>query len=54
MQNLAKFTHFEIFIFIQDWLTQNILSIGATICIFNSKMQRFHSKIISYEKMKKD
>jgi hypothetical protein len=37
-QNLAKFTHFEIFIFIQQWLTQNMWSIGATICTFNNKL----------------
>jgi hypothetical protein len=54
MQNLAKFTHFEIFIFIQQWLTQNMWSIGATIGIFNNKLQKIHSKILSVEKMKND
>jgi hypothetical protein len=39
MQNLAEFTHFEKFIFIQQWLTQNMWSIGATMCIFNNKLQ---------------
>jgi hypothetical protein len=31
--------HFENFIFIQQWLTQNMWYIGATICIFNKKLQ---------------
>jgi len=39
-QNMEKFTHFEIFIFIQQWLIQNIWSIGATICILNEKLQK--------------
>jgi len=39
----AKFTHFEIFIFIQQWLTQNMWSIGATICLDN-KLQKISSK----------
>jgi hypothetical protein len=52
-QNLAKFTHFEKFILIQQLLTQNMWSIGATICIFNNKLQKISFKIISYEKMKK-
>ncbi len=43
-QNLAKFTHFEKIIFIQQWLTQNMLSIGATICIFNNKLQKISFK----------
>jgi hypothetical protein len=37
-QNLAKHTHFEKFIFIQQWLTQNMWYIGAIICIFNIKL----------------
>jgi hypothetical protein len=44
MQNLAKFTHFEKFIFIQQLLTQNMWSIGATICIFNNKLQKISLK----------
>ncbi len=44
MQNLAKFTHIEKFIFIQQWLTQNMWSIGATICIFDSKLQKISFK----------
>jgi hypothetical protein len=43
-QNLANFTHFEKFIFIQQWLTQNMWSIGATICIFNKKLQNISFK----------
>ncbi len=34
----AKFTHFEIFIFIQQWLTQNMWSIGPTISILDNKL----------------
>jgi pantothenate kinase len=44
MKNLAKFTHFDIFIFIQQWLTQNIWSIGAIICIFSNKLQNISFK----------
>ncbi len=44
MQNLAEFTHFEKFIFIQQWLTQNMRSIGATTCIFNNKLQKISFK----------
>ncbi len=40
-QNLTKYTHFEKFIFIQQWLTQNMWSIGPIICIFNNKLQKF-------------
>jgi hypothetical protein len=54
MQNLANFTHFEKFIFTQKWLTQNMWFIGATIHMFNNKLKNIHSKILSYEKMKKD
>jgi hypothetical protein len=39
----AKSTHFEIFIFIQQRLTQNMWSIGATICLDN-KLQKISSK----------
>jgi hypothetical protein len=38
---LAKFTHFEKIIFIQQWLTQNMWFIGATIFIFNKKLSKF-------------
>jgi hypothetical protein len=44
MQNLTKFTHFEKFIFIQKWLTQNMWYIGATICISNNKLQKISLK----------
>ncbi len=40
LQTLAKFTHFEKFICIHQWLTQNMWSIGATTCIFNNKLQK--------------
>jgi hypothetical protein len=35
-------------------ITQNMWSMGETICIVNASCKRFHSKIHSYEKMKKD
>jgi len=45
IQNYDKFsnwnlksTHFERFIFIQQWLTQNMWSIGPTISILNNKL----------------
>jgi hypothetical protein len=44
IQNLAKFTLLEIFIVIQQWLTQNIWSIEATKCIFNNKLQKISFK----------
>jgi hypothetical protein len=43
-QNLAKSTHFEKTIFIQQWLTQNMWNIKATICIFNNKLQKISFK----------
>jgi hypothetical protein len=55
-QNLAKSTHFEKFIFILQWFTQNMWSIGATICIFNNKLQKIsfkNSLIWKSEKTKK-
>jgi hypothetical protein len=53
MQNLAEFTHFEKSIFIQQWLTQNMWSIGATICIFNNNLQNISFRKNSYKKVKK-
>jgi len=53
-QNLAKFTHFEKFVFIQQWLTQNMWSIGAIICIFNNKLHNTSFKNSFIWKMKKD
>jgi hypothetical protein len=44
MQNMAKFTHFEKFIFIQQWLTQNMWSIGPIIGIFDNKLQNISFK----------
>jgi hypothetical protein len=41
---LAKFTQFEKFIFIQQWLAQNMWSIETTICIFNNKLQKISFK----------
>jgi hypothetical protein len=40
----AKSTHFKIFIFIQQWYTQNMWYIRATICIFNNKLQNISFK----------
>jgi hypothetical protein len=54
-QKLAKFAHFEIYIFIQKLLIQNIWHIEVTICIFNKKLQKVSlKKIKSYEKVKND
>ncbi len=44
MQNFTEFTHFEKFIVIQQWLTQNMWLIGATICIFYNKLQKISFK----------
>jgi len=43
-QNLAKSTHFEKIIFIQQWLTKNMCSIGANTCIFNNIAKDFIKK----------
>ncbi len=40
MQNLAKSTQFEIFIFIWQWLTINMWFIKVNICNFNNKLQK--------------
>ncbi len=42
--NLVEFTHLEKFIFIQQWLIENMWSIRATICIFNNKLQKISLK----------
>ncbi len=52
-QNLAKSTHFEIFIFIQQWVTKSMRYIGATICIFNDKMQKISFKNSLIQKSEK-
>jgi hypothetical protein len=52
-QNLAKFTHFEKSIFIQQWLTQNMWYIGATICIFDNNLQNISFKKKFIEKSEK-
>jgi hypothetical protein len=53
-QNLAKFTHFEIFIFIQQWLTKKCDLLGQLYVFFITSSKRFHSKILSYGKVKND
>jgi hypothetical protein len=53
MQNWANFTHFEIFIFIQQWLAQNMWYIEAVICIFNNKLQKISFKHFSIQKIEK-
>jgi hypothetical protein len=40
------------FIFIQQWLTKRMWSIRETICILVTSYKIFHSKLISYEKIK--
>jgi hypothetical protein len=52
MQNLAKFVHFEKFIFIQQWLTKCDLLEQLHVFLIKS-CKRFHSKILSYESEKK-
>ncbi len=44
MQNLVEFTHFVKFIFIQQWLTQNMWFNAVTIGILNSKLQKISFK----------
>jgi len=39
-----EMSHFEKFTFIQQWLTQNMWNIRATICIFNNKLQKVSFK----------
>ncbi len=56
MQNLTEFTHFGKIVVVQQWLTQNMWSIGATSCIFNNKLQKVSLKnsfIWKYEKNEK-
>jgi hypothetical protein len=58
MQNMVEFTHFEKFIFIQQWLTQNMWSIGENISIYNNKLQKISFKkknhMKKWKKTKKD
>jgi len=55
MQNLTKFTHFEKFIFVQQWLTQNVWLIGAAICIFDKQVEKyFIQKNFHVKKWKKN
>jgi hypothetical protein len=37
---ISEFTHFEKFIFIQQWLTKNMWSIEATIFNFDKRLQK--------------
>jgi len=53
MQNLVKSTHLKKIILIQQWLTQNMWYIGATICIFNNKLQNISFQNSFIEKVKK-
>jgi hypothetical protein len=36
--------NYDKFIFIKQWLTQYVWSIGATICILNNKLQKISFK----------
>ncbi len=51
-QNLAKSTHFGKFIFIQQWLMQNMCFIGANTCIFNNVAKDFIQKKILWKSKK--
>jgi hypothetical protein len=53
MQNLAKFTHFENFIFKND-LKKTCDLLGKLYIFLITSCKRFHSKIISNEKVKKN
>jgi len=57
IQNYDKFSrwnaHFEKFIFIQQWLTQNMWSIWATIYIFNNNLQKISLNFFFIWKNKK-
>jgi hypothetical protein len=53
-QNLANCTHFKKFIFIQQWLKQNMWCIGVTICISNNKLQNISLKNPFIWKSEKD
>jgi hypothetical protein len=44
IQNLVKSTHFEKFIFIQQMFNTKHVIIGATICIYNYKLQKISFK----------
>jgi hypothetical protein len=40
MQNLTEFTHFEKFIFIQQWLTKKCDLLGKLFIILITKLQK--------------
>jgi hypothetical protein len=50
MWNLPNLAHFEKFIFIQQWLTQNMWSIETIICIFNKKNTKHSIQKFLYTK----
>jgi hypothetical protein len=53
-QNLTKSTHFEIFIFIQEWLTKNMWSMRRIYVFLIMTCKKIHLNVLSYEKMKND
>jgi hypothetical protein len=53
MLSFAEFTHLEIFIFIQQKLTQKCDLLGQLYVFLIRSCKRFHSKILSYEKVEK-
>jgi hypothetical protein len=53
MQNLAKFKHFEKFIFIQQWLHKTCDLLGQLYAFLIINCKIFHSKKISSKKMGK-
>jgi hypothetical protein len=52
MYNLAKFTHFQKFIFIKKWLKKTCDLLGQVYVFLITSCKRFHSKKISYQKVK--
>jgi hypothetical protein len=56
IKNLVKSKLWKIhiyWVFIQQWLTQNMWSIGELYVFLITSCEIFHSKILSYEKMEK-
>ncbi len=57
MQNLAKFTHFEKFIFIQKWLTKKCDLLGQLYVFLITSCKKFHSISFTWKseiKLKED
>jgi hypothetical protein len=50
MQNLAKFAHFEKFIFIQEWLTQKCDMLRQLYVFLITSCKKIHSNSFSYMK----